>query len=115
MPRKKAIVVETKSEVPQTPPAMNPKEREDQMIALAERCAEKQMREGTAPAQIVVHYLRLATERERLERENLALQRDLIVAKTEAYKTGKEIKELYENAMAAMKVYSGHGDEDENR
>ena len=104
MPKKKANLPET---MLKAPPALSPREREDQMIALAERCAQKQLEDGTAPAQIIVHYLKLATERERLERETLELQKELIVAKTEAYKTGQEIKKLYEDAMKAMKVYNG--------
>ncbi len=110
MPRKKVIATES---VPEAPPAMSPREREDQMIALAERCAEKQLRDGTAPSQIIVHYLRLATERERLERETLALQKELIVAKTEAYKSAQDMKELYENAIKAMKEYNGHMDDEQ--
>lgn len=109
MPRKKVTVTES---IPEAPPAMSPREREDQMIALAERCAEKQLRDGTAPSQIIVHYLRLATERERLERETLALQKELIVAKTEAYKSAQDMKELYENAIKAMKEYNGHMDDE---
>lgn len=110
MPKKKPQVTQS---MPKVPPAMSPKEREDQMIALAERCAQKQLEDGTAPAQIIVHYLKLATERERLERENLALQRDLIVAKTEAYKAGQDMKELYEKAINAMKSYNGYGEEED--
>lgn len=110
MPRKNATQQET---LPKTPPALSPRQREDQMIALAERCAQKQLEDGTAPAQIIVHYLKLATERERLERETLELQKELIIAKTEAYKSGQEIKELYENAMRAMKSYTGHENADE--
>lgn len=110
MPRKKLIADETgKNE----PPALTPEERERQMIALAERCAEKQLRDGTASSQIIVHYLRLATAREMLEREILEKQKGLIDAKIQAYESGQDIKELYEQAVQAMQNYHGGSGSDE--
>lgn len=108
MPKKKSEMIKTGYD---SPPAVTPEAREQQMIALAEKCAEKQLRDGTAPAQIIVHYLRLATERDKLERENLALQKELIAAKTEAYHNAQDMKELYENAIKAMKTYGGYGED----
>lgn len=52
-------------------PAITPEARENQMIALAEQMAEKQLLEGTASAQVVVHYLKLGTTKARLENEKL--------------------------------------------
>lgn len=104
MARKKSELIETE---PLMPPAIDPEAREAQMIHLAERCAEKQLREGTASAQVIVHYLRLATERDKLERENLRLQEELIKAKTQAISDTKAQTELYEAAIAAMKSYKG--------
>ena len=47
------------------PPALTPEARQAQLIAKAERLAEKKLEDGTASPQIIVHYLRLATEREK--------------------------------------------------
>lgn len=38
---------------------------------------------------------------------------ELVQAKTEAYKSGVKMDELYEKAMAAFKRYSGQGEEDD--
>lgn len=91
-------------------PALTPEARENQMIALAMDRAEEQLRDGTASSQVITHFLKLATEKERIEREILERQKDLIVAKTESLQSAKKIEELYANAIAAMRNYGGHDD-----
>lgn len=81
--------------------------REKQLVALAVDLAEKQLREGTASAQVITHYLKLGTEREKLEREILKEQRDLITEKTKALKSAAHMEELYAQAIEAMKTYGG--------
>lgn len=61
--------------------AETPEARENQMIALAVDLAEKQLTEGTASAQVITHYLKLATTREKIEKEILEKQKDLITAR----------------------------------
>ena len=75
-------------------PAITPEGRENQLIALAVDLAEKQLREGTASAQVITHYLKLATTRERVEKEILEEQKELLKAKTEALKSQKRMDEL---------------------
>ena len=94
-------------------PALTPDSRENQLISLAVDCAEKQMREGTASSQVIVHYLKLGSSKERREKEKLEEEIKLLRAKTEAMKSAKVIEELYTEAINAMKTYSGHGDADE--
>ena len=48
------------------------------MIALAVDQAEKMLREGTAPTQVVLHYLKLATTREKLQQELIEKQQKLL-------------------------------------
>lgn len=103
MPRKKREVSTKKV----APPATTPEGRENQLIALAIDVAEKQLREGTASAQVVTHFLKLASSKERLEREKLELENELIKAKTENLQSQKNIEELYSNAIVAMQTYSG--------
>lgn len=99
---------------PRQKPASTPEARENQMIAYAVDLAEKQLREGTASSQVITHYLKLATSKERLEREKLELEKELLVAKTEALQSSKKVEELYGKALAAMSVYSGkHFDDDD--
>ena len=88
-------------------PALTPEAREDQLIALATNLAEQQMRDGTASSQVITHYLKLGTTRERLEREILKEQKEMIKAKAEALKSEKRVEELYAEALSAMRKYSG--------
>lgn len=94
-------------------PALTPEARENQLIYLATELAERQLREGTASSQVITHYLKLGSSKERIEKEILEKQKELITAKTESLQSTKRIEELYNNAIAAMRKYSGHGDEDE--
>ena len=91
------------------PPATTPEARENQMISLAVDLAEKQLIEGTASSQVISHYLKLGSTKERIEKEILIEQRKLIQAKTEALQSAKKVEELYDNAINAMKRYSGGG------
>lgn len=92
---------------PMTRPATTPEGREDQMISLAVDLAEEQLREGTASSQVITHFLKLATTREKLEKEKLACENQLLKAKTEAIESQKHIEELYAEAIKAMRSYSG--------
>lgn len=91
--------------------ATTPEAREQQLIAKAERLAEKKLEDGTASPQIIVHYLRLATEKERLDRRALEADVALKQAKIEALQSAAKIESLYEDAMRMFKKY--HGEEDE--
>lgn len=96
-------------------PARSPEARENQMIALAIDEAEKRIINGTASSQLLVHYLKLGSTKEQLEKEILGLQKELIAAKTENLQSTKRMEELYEKAMSAIKDYRGDGaDNDED-
>ena len=90
-------------------PALTPEARENQLISLAVDLAEKQLREGTASSQVVTHYLKLGSTKERIEKEILEKQKELITAKTESLQSAKRVEELYTNALNAMRRYSGNG------
>ena len=94
-------------------PALTPEARENQLISLAVDLAEQQLREGTASSQVITHYLKLGSTRERLERERLEEENKLLRAKTENLQSMKHIEELYTDAIKAMRDYSGQGDPDE--
>ena len=87
--------------------ATTPEARELQLIALATDLAEKQLRDGSASSQIVVHYLKLGSSKERIEKEIMEKQRDLIVAKTKSFKSADKLEKMYEDAMEAMSRYRG--------
>ena len=94
-------------------PPISPEARESLMISLAMDAAEQQLRDGTASAQVITHFLKLGTETARIEREIMEKQKDLISAKTESLRSEQRMEELVEKAINAMRNYSGNGDPDE--
>lgn len=93
-------------------PALTPEARENQMIAYAVDLAEQQLLNGTASSQVITHFLKLGSTKEKIEKEILEKQKELIEEKTNALKSAKRIEELYSEALSAMKNYSGQCDED---
>lgn len=88
--------------------------RENQLIALAVDLAEKQLTAGTASAQVITHYLKLGTTTERLEKEKLIRENELLKAKTDSLKSEKKVEEVYLNVLKAIRRYSGQSDEGDN-
>ena len=103
----------TSSQSEKIRPALTPEARENQLIYLATNLAEQQLRDGTASSQVITHYLKLGSTKEKIEKEILEKQKELITAKTESLQSAKRIEELYANAITAMRNYSGQGDPDE--
>lgn len=93
-------------------PALTPEARENQLVSLAVDLAEKQLIEGTASSQVITHYLKLGSTKAKAEMEKLERENELLKAKTEALKSAKRIEELYEDALKAMKNYSGFEDDE---
>lgn len=105
----------TSGKADDTPPkrhrtATTPEARENQLIAAAYDLAEKQIRNGTASSQVITHYLKLGSSREKLEQQRLEGENSLIGAKIEMLKSQKKVEELYGAALAAMKSYAGQDD-----
>ena len=96
-------------------PALTPEARESQCISLAYDLAEQQLRDGTASSQVISHFLKQGTEKERLERVKIERENILLAAKAEALESAKRVEELYADAITAMKTYSGaSGDDNED-
>lgn len=106
--RKGKTTISSNSNKSFRPPVSNDAQ-ENLMISLAVQCAEKQLREGTASSQVITHYLKLGSSKERLEKEIMEKQKELIDAKTKNINSNSEAKELYANALTAFKRYSGAG------
>ena len=94
-------------------PALTPESRENQLIALSVDLAEKQLREGTASSQVITHFLKLGSTKNQLELEKIRHENALLEAKTHSLQSAKRVEELYENALNAMRDYSGHGGQDD--
>ena len=93
-----------------SPPAKTPEARENQLVALAVDLAEAQLFKGTASSQVIAHFLKIGSTKDRIEKEILEKQKELIQAKTDAIQSAKKVEELYANALSAMRTYSGQGD-----
>jgi hypothetical protein len=91
-------------------PATTADGREGQLVSLAVDLAEQQLQAGTASAQVISHYLKLGSTREKLEQERLARENELLSAKVEQLASGKRIEELYGEALSAMRTYAGELD-----
>lgn len=88
-------------------PATTVEGREAQMISLADALAERQLKEGTASAQVMTHYLKLGSTREKLEQQRLIHENLLLAAKIEQINSGQRMEELYAEALGAMREYKG--------
>lgn len=91
------------------PAALSPEAREKQLISLAYDLVEERLLDGTATSQETTSLIRLGSERARLEAEKLKKENLLLVAKANQIESEKKTEELYANAIAAMREYSGQG------
>lgn len=87
--------------------------REREMVSLAVDLAEKQLREGTASAAVIQHYLKLGASDYPLRMERLQRQNELYAAKKEAIDRDAQNEEIAKNAVAAMMRYQGNFDQEE--
>lgn len=92
---------------PRRQPAVTEESRENQLVSLAIDLAEKQLSEGTASSQVITHYLKLGSTRERLEQERLLRENELLTSKVEMMASAKRVEELYGQALDAMRLYAG--------
>ena len=111
MPRKKVFVSSEPKK--RMRPALTPEARENQLISLAVDLAEQQLRDGTASSQVITHYLKLGSTKERIEKEILEKQKMLIEAKTQSLQSQQRIDTLYAEAIKAMRTYSGNGESED--
>lgn len=95
-------------------PGLTPESRENQLIADAIDLAEQQIRNGTASSQIITHFLKLGTTKMELEKEKMRHEIELTKAKKESIQAAQHSEELYENAIKAMRQYSGMGASEED-
>lgn len=92
---------------PRRRPATTPEARENQLVSLAVDLAEQQLKDGSASSQVITHYLKLGSSREKLEQERLRRENVLLKTKAEAMESAKRVEELYGQALDAMRSYAG--------
>lgn len=93
-------------------PANTPEGRESQLVSLAFDLVEQRLLNGSASASETVHLLKLGSTREKLEQQRLQNENLLLSAKVDQMASAKRIEELYEEALSAMKTYSGQASTD---
>lgn len=90
-------------------PATSPEARENELVSYAADLAEEQILGGTASSQVITHFLKLGSSREKLEQQRLQHENELLQVKREAMESQKRVEELYLQALDAMRSYSGVG------
>lgn len=95
-------------------PAKTVHGRENQLISMATDLAEKRLKEGTATAQEIVHFLKLGSTREQLEQEKLRRENDVLTARVETMESAVRMEELYRDAIRAMSEYKGDDQDEED-
>ena len=101
------------SQRPARRPATTPEGRMQQMGALAEELAEKQMIAGTASAQVITHYLTQTTNREALEQEKIRQENLRLEAQIAQINAQSGSTELAAEVIAMLTVYQGSDDDDD--
>lgn len=94
-------------------PAISPEARENQLIAKAYDLVEQRLDDGTATSQETTALIKLGNVKARLEIEKLKHETELLQAKTGALESAQKSEKLYQEAIAAMRKYSGSLEENE--
>lgn len=93
---------------------ITPENEEKEMISLAMKQAKDLLKSGRAPSQIVVHFLKLATQKEKLENEKLKKDLEVANAKIEEIRSRSDMKQMFEDAINAMNIYGGKQPEEDD-
>lgn len=88
-------------------------EREQNLINAAMDLVEERIKNGTATSPEIVHFLKLGTTREEMERVKMEAETRLLQAKVEAAASMANIETLYAEAIQAMKRYSGASEDED--
>lgn len=87
--------------------AIDPEARENQLIALAYDVAEQQLLDGTISSQVLSQLLKSGSVKGRAELKKLERENELLRVKAESIQSASRSDEIYQNALKAMKNYSG--------
>lgn len=107
MARTKKISADQPSSRPLRRRALTPEARENQLVALAYDVAEQQLLDGTISSQVLSQLLKAGSTKGRAELLKLERENELLKAKTDSIQSAARTDEIYQNALKAMKNYSG--------
>lgn len=88
-------------------PARTPEEREMQLADAAYDLAEEQIESGSASSQVITHFLKMGSTRERLEQERMRHEMELMEVKKQQLEGQKHMEEMFVEAINAMRSYQG--------
>lgn len=92
--------------------ASTPEGRENELINMAYEEVALRISRHEATSAELVHFLKMGSERERLERADKEAEMELKKAKTVAIEEGRSMEAIAKEAMDAFKRYSGAEDEE---
>jgi hypothetical protein len=107
----RAKTIQKEEETTYEAPILTPEDAEDELVALAVNLARQRLIDGTASNQLVSDIIKRGTIKEQLQKEKLMRENELLKVKAEAITSMKTMEELYNNAINAMKTYSGETDD----
>lgn len=92
--------------------ASTPEGRENELIDMAYNEVARRIANHEATSAELVHFLKMGSEKERLERSKIEAEMELQRAKTVAIEEGRSMEAIAKEAMDAFKRYSGVEDEE---
>lgn len=90
-----------------------PEGRENELIDMAYNEVALRISRHEATSAELVHFLKMGSEKERLERSKIEAEMELQRAKTVAIEEGRSMEAIAKEAMEAFKRYSGVEDEED--
>lgn len=113
--KKKVVSIESSPDQMQTTSilsASTPEGRENELIDMAYNEVARRIANHEATSAELVHFLKMGSEKERLERSKIEAEMELQRAKTVAIEEGRSMEAIAKEAMEAFKRYSGVEDEE---
>ena len=96
-----------REEVELPAPAKTLEGRENQLINLAYDVVEAWLRNNEATSQETTHFLKLGSSQAVLEKKQLEARVELLQSQVEQLRSNARLEEKYDEAIAAMRSYSG--------
>lgn len=87
--------------------AKTPEERESLLIAKSLNLIERQIDDGSVSSTVLSIYAKAGTERDRLEKERLRNENEVLRKKVQTMEAAVDLKNLMDEALNAFKGYRG--------
>lgn len=95
-------------------PAKTPEEYESILVSKSLKLIERQIDDGSVSSTVLSIYAKAGTERDRLEKDRLRGENEVLRKKVESMEAAIDVKNLMEEALGAFKGYSGKVSEDDD-